>query len=752
MSSLLQLIAGWRRCLAEDKDFVAMGDANLDAKQWLDPGYRHYEMAREVHSFLLGESCVQLVDDFTRTRLVGDILQRSALDHIIVNCPDRVNQPIIYSMGRSDHCCISVIKYTQDLRTTPKTVMKRVYKNFNEQSFLTDISNNELWDPVIACDSCDNTELFCKQFKWIQDKHAPVKTIQNRKHYVPYITPEIKELMGKRDILRKRAKEENNPQLYNQYKNIRNTVTEKLRHAESDYYQNKFRHESNSTGALWQNVYQVLGQVRTAMPSQLVIAGRLLKSPLEMACGMNNFFIKKVTDLQSELVGRSLINPVMRLKSWLTNRNINPPGFSFKEVSEKEVGNILKKIKKNKSCGLDWIDGYCLNLAAPHIIKPLTHVINTSLRLGNFPSIWKSYKVVTVFKNKGKRSEGENYRPVALLSVVSKVLEKVVYGQLVEYFMTNGLIHPNHHDFREHHSTSTAIIQMYDMWLQAAESGKLSGALLLDLRAGFDMVSHPVLLEKLKTYGLDDVAVSWFRSYLTGRKQCVQVESSFSNFLAVDTGVPQGSNLGPLLFVVVLNDLPFAINDVEESDIVVYADDNTPITSHKDPDVLEVKVQHIADNTTQWITDNKLACSGEKTKLLVVGTAANRRIKLSEKNKVISVNVCGDKVEETKAEKILGVVVNNTATWSNHIHGNDKPGLLSQLSKRVGILTKIRRYLSPISFQKVVNGLFNSKLIYGISAWGSVWDLPGVLDTEQRNSPSLTLEDNHKLQVLATKL
>ena len=195
--------------------------------------------------------------------------------------------------------------------------MKRVYKTFDNQSFLTDISNNTLWDPVIACDTCENAELFCKQFKLIQDIHAPVKVIQNRKHYVPYITPDIKELMRKRDVFRKRAKDENNPQLYNHYKDLRNKVTEKLRHAESDYYQNKFHNDSNSTGAMWQNVYQVLGQVRTAMPSQLVIAGKLLKSPMKMARGMNDFFINKVSVLQSELVGRVLVDPVRRLKSWL---------------------------------------------------------------------------------------------------------------------------------------------------------------------------------------------------------------------------------------------------------------------------------------------------------------------------------------------------------------------------------------------------------------------------------------------------
>ena len=152
-------------------------------------------------------------------------------------------------------------------------------------------------------------------------------------------------------------------------------------------------------------------------------------------------------------------------------------------------------------------------MAQPFILKPLTHVINLSLRTGIFPSVWKFYKVVAVYKNKGEKSCGENYRPVALLSVVSKILERVVYDQLVEYFTEIGLLHPNHHGFRKHHSTSTAIIQMHDIWVRAAEEGKLAGALMLDIRAGFDMVSHETLLDKLAVYGLNDTAVSWMKSY-----------------------------------------------------------------------------------------------------------------------------------------------------------------------------------------------------------------------------------------------
>ena len=196
---------------------------------------------------------------------------------------------------------------------------------------------------------------------------------------------------------------------------------------------------------------------------------------------------------------------------------------------------------------------------------------------------------------------------------------------------------------------------------------------------------------------------------------------------------------------------------MEDTEIVVYADDNTPITSHRNPDILESNIQEMANRATSWITDNKLSCSGEKTKLLVMGTAENRNYKLNASNKVLSVTVCGDQVEEVEAEKLLGVVVNNTCTWKNHIHGyndgkKEKPGLVKELSKRVGILTKLRKYLRPTQFNSVMNGIFNSKLIYGISVWGGVWDIPGILNDVRRCATSLTKDENRQLQVLQNKV
>ena len=235
--------------------------------------------------------------------------------------------------------------------------------------------------------------------------------------------------------------------------------------------------------------------------------------------------------------------------------------------------------------------------------------------------------------------------------------------------------------------------------MRAADQGKLSASLLLDLSAGFDVVNHKLLLLKLSEYGFDEVSLTWFHSYLTGRLQCVQVESSLSPLLEVPWGVPQGSILGPLLFTIFINELPEVVTptvdseensnddedkDIDEGTVVVYADDNTPTVADVDPNRLFYKTQTIANNITEWFHQNDMVVSGEKTKFLLIGTPINRKLKVEDKGDLdTSVIIEGESVEPTRSEKLLGVLVNNSLTWKNHLFGDDEhPGLLSDLSKR----------------------------------------------------------------------
>ena len=603
-------------------------------------------------------------------------------------------------------------------------------------------------------------DVFTRVFTEILNKHAPLKVIQNRKHYIPYISKELKAVMKCRDDLKQKAARTGDVNDFNEYKKKRNEVTTKLRTAKSDYFRSKFAQDDQSSGEVWKTAFMVLGRNKSEFPSQILISQKLCSAPSEIAEEINKFFINKIAKLKQNSQ-EVLQSSLSELKRFLATRSVPAEGFSLKAISREETEKLIKTMKGKKSCGLDWICGYSLKLASKDLTDELEQLINISIKNGQFYSKWKLSKVLPGFKNKGSKFDASFYRPISNLSEVSKLAEKAVHQQVYDYLRKHSLIHPDHHGFLQNHSTATALQQLVDIWLKAADEGKLSASILLDLRAGFDVINHQLLIQKLKEYKFDENAISWFNQYLNGRQQCVQVESSLSSFLSVPWGVPQGSILAPLLFLIFINELPDIVKHPEddpeapgkESSIVVFADDNSPTTSHENATVLQDIIQKDAEVVTEWFAKNDISCSGEKTKLLFIGTRARRQIQVENVNFVPTVNVCGDTISESTSEKILGVVVNNTITWKNHLYGdNDNIGLMKSLSKRIGMLKTIRKYVPNQKFSQIISGMFTSKLMYCSSVWGGVWSIPGAMDMDSTTTrTSISKDDVRKLQVLQNK-
>ena len=380
--------------------------------------------------------------------------------------------------------------------------------------------------------------------------------------------------------------------------------------------------------------------------------------------------------------------------------------LSLRHVSLDKIKKLLNNLKNTKSTAVDELDNFCIKISSEIIAQPLHHIITLSIIQNKFPTSWKYAKVVPLHK-KGCTLDRKNYRPVAILSPLGKILEKIAYEQLYSYFSSNKIFHPNLHGYRQNRSTQTALLQMYDRWVRAAHEGQVTGVVLLDLSAAFDLVDHQLLDEKLRIYGVDRDFRSWILSYLTGRHQAVWIDHCYSSFLPCNVGVPQGSNLGPLFFLIFFNDLPFTL----QCDIEAYADDSTISATGKDVETIGDILTGNCAKVSRWMGENKFKLNAGKTHLLTVGTST-RVNKLASSVEVEMDNMqLKENVE--RYETLLGVQIEFSLKWHKTLEE-----LQHRLKKRLAGLSKLR-YIVPYSMLKTITqGIFNSILVYCLPLFG----------------------------------
>ena len=270
---------------------------------------------------------------------------------------------------------------------------------------------------------------------------------------------------------------------------------------------------------------------------------------------------------------------------------------------------------------------------------------------------------------------------------MSKILERIVFKQVVEYLESNSLLHPSHHGSRSKHSTCTALIEMYDTWINSVEQHEMSGVMMIDLSAAFDLVDHSILLKKLDLFGFDQATVTWFWSYLTGRSQCVYVDGKLSDLEPVDCGVPQGSVLGPLLYILFVNDLPEVVHGhagqvvpgqggqghakfnlvcSECGGLCCYVDDSTYSYSSSDPATLSATLSEQYKKLAEYMGDNKLVVNADKTHLIVMGTE-----RFSAVRPLVQIVAGNEVIKPTPTEKLLGLNIHQSLKWKEHILGSE---------------------------------------------------------------------------------
>ena len=345
---------------------------------------------------------------------------------------------------------------------------------------------------------------------------------------------------------------------------------------------------------------------------------------------------------------------------------------------------------------------------APSIAK----LINLSFATERFPARWKT-ALVTALHKAGEVSDVNNYRPISVLPVLSKVIERHVNNCLYNYLSDNNLIYSNQSGFRKKISTETALTHIVDSLLFNLDKNHVTGMGMVDYKKAFDMVDHSTLLKNLEEYGLEPNALSRFRSYLTDRKQLVTFKGQSSTARTVTTGVPQGSVLGPLLFVIFINDLPLYIN----MQVDLFADDTTHLASadYTCIDELKEKLSHEVSNVDDWTTVIKLLRDSLKTKIKTILITGKRlKTKLTTADQELHIELNGTHLEQVDHVKLLGLELDEELSFNYHVQSLSK-----KISKRIGILNRIKSYLSRAEQVLFYNAMIKPLILYCYISWSS---------------------------------
>lgn len=624
----------------------------------------------------------------------------------------------VVELALSDHCAqILTCPVKKSYTFKHWYVVKRDYSEENVKKFeeyLKSISFNE----VYASD--DANEAFQKFYEIFQLLYLlcfpkiRVKFSTSLKH--KWLSKGLKKCSRrKRELLwnYRRSHSKESKIKFKEYAKRFKAIIKLTQKSQNNYFINT---SDNKCKATWNIINKSKSRNMKEYINKINDNGHILTDPRDISQSFNNYFINQIslTDINTNSNNSIKFN---------TNNN-NSNSLFMKPTTPDEIFTIIKSLKNTKSTGYDEITTDIIKRVAPVIAPVLSHSINICINEGTYPDELKVSIIIPLFKKTDKENMNY-YRPIALIPILSKIFEKVIYQRLNSYMEKYEMFSPMQMGFRKNKSINKAIYEFLMTVLNSMDKRIPVAALYMDLTKAFDYVNHDILLNKLDKYGVRGTAQNLIKSYLTNRTQKTQINrictksktetAYFSDSKENRLGVPQGSVLGPLLFIIYINDLP----QVTEHPMVLFADDSTVLFKDDKESNYENNINNTLTDIIHWLNNNKLLINLGKTKIMTFKQRIN--------NKTIDIKYNDNKIEETEVTKFLGLYIDRNITWqaqTDHICSklNTFSYALHNLSKVVSEGTVVTAY----------KGYVDSILRYGIIFWGNATNKDSVFKSQKR--------------------
>jgi len=674
--------------LHEDpKSVLIMGDFNDRCVTW-DSNHSTSELGTKLHDMITDNGLFQLIDQPTHLDNTGR--PQHLLDLIITDSPELILDSHLLSPIDKCHHCPTFCKLAISL---PKDKpYKRTVWDFNNIDIigLTQSLTTAPWDTAYELyDDIDDIEHYWTSlFLDTAKQYIPTRTITVHPHNKPWITKTLRLLIKKKNRLWRRFKKSQRPEHLDVYRRVRNQTVRELTKAKTHYFNSlipTLQNPEQNPKKWWSLTKSLLNnKIQTSIPP-LFEDNNVITDAAHKAGIFNTFFAQN-----SRLPPHAATHPLPPFE-YLTDRRLESLS-----VSPDEVYKVLASLNVSKATGPDNIGNFLLKICARSISDSLAKLFNYSLETNKFPSKWKHSNVVPVHKKNSRNDKG-NYRPISLLCNVSKVMERLVHNKIYDYLVSNSLLTPLNSGFKKHDSAINQLIVLHDNICKSLDQKHDVRVVFLDLSKAFDRVWHKGLLFKLKQLGISGPLLSWLRNYLTDRKQRVVIEGQSSDWLGIDAGVPQGSILGPLLFVIFINDIVKEI----QTNIRLFADDTSLfhyiVDSHITQTLLNNDLQKISDWAAQW--------------LMIFNLLKNEAMTLSLRNNPPlqpPLFFDGTPLKEVSQHTHLGLTIASNMSWKPHV---DR--ICSRAGQRNNILRKLKFRIPRKTLENLFKSLVRPILEYG---------------------------------------